>query len=110
MEKYHRFSKPEEVFDWVKQYYTHEEIDELGDNKIFALLYYKGNGYVYMNNCVRRGITNTNGIVDIDSLQQLLLSKEIKESIEVYRFIDFRELKILLRNTSRKKYLNILHF
>lgn len=108
MGKYHRFSTPDEVQTWVQQYYTYEELKELEelekveDMKISALLFYKGNGYRHMNYCVRNGITDTNGIVDVNSLQQLLLSKRIKESIEVYRFIDFNELIILLRNTSRK--------
>lgn len=109
MDKYHRFSTPEEVQTWVKQYYTYEELKELEDyekikdNKIPALLFYKGNGHEHMNHCVRNGITDTNDIVDVNSLQRLLLSKSIKESIEVYRFINIKELKILLRNTSGKR-------
>lgn len=108
MSIFHRFSTPEEVQKWVQQYYTYEELKELEelervqDTRISALLFYKGNGYRRMNYCVRNGITDTNGIVDVNSLQQLLLSKRIKESIEVYRFIDFKELMLLLRNTLRK--------
>lgn len=103
MEKYHRFSNPKEVDVWVQRHYTQKELNELGENKIFALLFYKGDGYRYMNNCVRAGTIDETDVVDINSLQQLLLSKQIQESIEVYRFVDFKELNILLHNTSKKQ-------
>ena len=103
MKEYRCFSNPEEVDKWVENFYTNEELKELGEDKIFALLFYKGIGYNYMNNCVRHGITNPEDVVDIESLQELLLSKRIKEAIEVCRFVDFNELKILWRNTAGKR-------
>jgi len=103
VKEYRCFSNPEEVDKWVENFYTNEELKELGEDKIFALLFYKGIGYNYMNNCVRHDITNPEDVVDIESLQELLLSKRIKEAIEVCRFVDFNELKILWRNTARKR-------
>lgn len=103
MEKYHRMSTPEEVDAWVKKYYTDEELSEVGENKSEALLYYKGNGYAYMNACIRSGIAYGNDKIIIDNLQLFLQSKRIKESIEVYRFVNQKELFILHKNTSKKR-------
>lgn len=64
---------------------------EFGVYKNFALLLYKGNGYKNMNFCLQKGITEVSCAAYIESLQHLLLAKEIKDSIEVYRFVDYKE-------------------
>ena len=107
---YYRCMKtPKEVQCWVNLNYRNEDLKELielkneEDKEKLALLFYKGNGYKRMNNYVRNGIVDTNNIGDVNSLQELLLSKIIRESIEVYRFINLKELMILLKNTSKKR-------
>ena len=103
--EYRKFSTPEEVEAWVKKHYTEDELRECNalENVESTLAFYKGVGYRYLNKCVRGGKDELKDMFDIESLQQQLLSKNIKDDIVVYRFVDKRELDILLRNTSRKR-------
>ena len=102
MEEYRSFATPDEVKEWVNNNYSIAELSDLSfdisnpDNNV-ALFLYKGVGYRRMNKNVRKG-----GLTDerVAELQSLLLSKRIKESIEVERFVDFKEWIILLRKTS----------
>lgn len=103
--EYRKFSTPEEVEAWVKKHYTEDELREGNalENVESTLAFYKGVGYRYLNECGRGGKEELKDMFDIESLQQQLLSRTIKDDIAVYRFVDKRELDILLRNTSRKR-------
>ena len=104
MENYYKFNTVQEVEEWVLKTYTNEELNELCVNNIESpLFFYKGNGYNFMNECIRAGFIGTCEEVDIKGLQDLLLSKTINESIQVYRFVDLKESYILWKNTRKNR-------
>ncbi len=102
MEEYRSFDTSDEVKEWVNNNYSVAELSDLTfdisnpENNV-ALFLYKGVGYRRMNENVRKGNLTNEWVAE---LQSLLLSKRIKESIEVERFVDFKEWMILLGKTS----------
>ncbi|MBE7058991.1 MAG: hypothetical protein E7387_07865 [Ruminococcaceae bacterium] len=64
---------------------------------------YKGNGYHGINKYIRLGCIENQDVFDINGLQAFLTSKTLKDSIKVFRFVDFRELVVLLWNTRKNK-------
>lgn len=105
MEEYRSFNTPEEVKEWVNNNYSIAELSDLSFNisnpeNNVSLFLYKGVGYKRMNENVRKGNLTNEWVAE---LQKLLLSKRIKESIEVERFVDFKEWIILVRKTRRRR-------
>lgn len=105
LERFRIFNIPEEVTEWTNVHYTDQELKSLDikNNLNTPLADYKGNGYRGMNEYIRLGCINDQDVFDIKGLQSFLSSKKLKDSIQVYRFVDVRELMILLWNTRRDK-------
>lgn len=105
LERFRIFNIPEEVIEWTNVHYTDQELKSLDikNNLNSPLADYKGSGYRGMNEYIRLGCINDQDVFDIKGLQSFLSSKELKDSIQVYRFVDVRELMILLWNTRRDK-------
>ena len=101
MKNYRTFHTPSEVEEWVSQHYTTQEIDELTiQNDLESpLAYYKGNGFKCINYTIRKGYPDSRDPIDLPRLQRILYEYSIPEDLLVYRFVDLRELFILLWNT-----------
>lgn len=98
---YHSFHSRSEVFEWVKEYYTQEELDEFDMNQHMdaPIADYKGQQSRYMNIAIRKGYTGTYELFDIEGLQNQLLSKHIPEDIVVGRYVDKKELRMIFMST-----------
>ena len=99
------FNIPEEVVEWTNDHYTDQELESLDikNNLNTPLADYKGSGYHGMNEYIRFGCIDDQDVFDIKGLQSFLSSKKLKDSVQVYRFVDVRELVILLWNTRGNK-------
>ncbi len=105
MTNYKRFKTVSDVDNWVNKVYSSQELEKLSNlNDIESPLnWYKGSGYSYMNELVRAGAYNYKETFDLPALQHLLTSFYIPENIVVYRYVDIKELLILIKNTFKKK-------
>lgn len=105
LKEYRVFNMPEEVAEWTNSHYTVQELKSLviKNNLDTPLADYKGSGYHGMNEYIRLGYIENQDVFDIKGLQSFLCSKKLKDSIQVCRFIDIKELVILLWNTRKNK-------
>ena len=85
--QYPALASPEDVDLWVARCYTEEELEELSASyhQDCPLADYKGGLYHRMN-AIARVHGEAEGVAD---LQKLLLSKTIRESITVHRYVCF---------------------
>ncbi len=99
------FNIPEEVVEWTNDHYTDQELESLDikNNLNIPLADYKGSGYHGMNEYIRLGYIENQEVFDIKGLQNFLNTKILKDSIQVYRFVDAKELVTLWWNTRRNK-------
>lgn len=99
------FNTPEEVVKWTKTHYTEKELSflDIKNDLDSPLADYKGQGYHGMNECIRSGNIVNQDIFDIKGLQNFLNTKILKDSIQVYRFVDAKELVALWWNTRKNK-------
>lgn len=97
MDGYKLFHDSAEINEWVNQYYTKEEVDifRIGDNVHIGFVLYKGNGSRSINSSIRENRYNPY----VDELQELLYTSEIRDNIQVVRFVDKREQRILHKAT-----------
>lgn len=107
MNQYRSFSSPKEVEAWISRTYSKLELQDLTreSNPDSPLFDYKGNAYKVINTMLRNGSMQSQDY-DISGLQTLLKSKTIPENIQVYRYVDLRELLTLHWHTvCGKEYL-----
>ena len=99
---YKGFHAPEEVDNWVHDYYSQAELDPFDMNHHLddPISDYKGPFSKLMNAALRAGITDKYEGLDIGGLQELLLETHIPENIIVFRFVDLRELWHLWKLTA----------
>ena len=102
MQEYKYFSTPKEVFNWVNLHYAKEILDQLNvkKNPESPLTDYKGKAFHEINRYVRHHEEDKQSDYDIKGIQGILLSMTFCESITTFRFVSFKELRILLCQTA----------
>ncbi len=102
MPEFKKFLCPQDVQTWIEHHYSNEQLINFSvrHQPDSPLAMYKGNGYKWMNERVRVGGINE---PDILELQKSLMQQKIPESIQVFRFVDLKELVTLLWETRRQR-------
>lgn len=95
------FSTKLEVEEWVKKYYTEQELSVLDVNKDAdsSLIIYKGNGAEAYNKALRTGRVTAEISSRIQKMQELLCKYEIPTNITTYRYVSWKEVMVLDSST-----------
>lgn len=91
-----------EVKEWLEANYTKEErhLLDVQKNAASPLVDYKGNYYAKINDLIRNGKEKIQSIYDIEGMKTCLCSFRICEDIMSFRYVDLKELLIILWKTN----------